>query len=76
MYVRAQPRRKESEKIAKEHSHTSLLKKKKKKKRSLGGSNAHPELKTAKTYRRDTFQTRTLVKWLKFSTQDPSQQET
>ena len=32
MYVRAQPRRKESEKIAKEHSHTSLLKKKKKKK--------------------------------------------
>ena len=52
------------------------LKKKKKKKRSLGDSNAHPELKTAKNYRRDTFQTRTLVKWLKFSTQDPSQQET
>ena len=44
---------------------------KKKKKRSLGDSNAYPELRTAKNYCRDTFQTGPLVKWLKFSTQDP-----
>lgn len=45
--------------------------KKKKKKRSLGDSNAYPELRTVKNYLRDTFQTGPLVKWLKFSTQDP-----
>ena len=60
---------KNQKKIAEEHSHILTLKKKK---RSLGDSNAHPELRTAKNYRRDTFQTGPLVKWLKFSTQDPS----
>lgn len=68
MDVRAQPRCKNQKELLQNIPTYNYLKKKK---RSLGDSNAYPELRTAKNYCRDTFQTGPLVKWLKFSTQDP-----